>query len=434
MSAELQTAVQGSELRSVNFFNGRLLTGDDLSREQDAQRATRLALGRAIGTGVACGLEVSVADNSRPAAPTVLVEAGLATNHLGQTLSLPCRTEVSLGTPPASGGTGGGLRFTDCDPPSSSLAAVGEGVFVLVVSPVRTSEGLAKASGLAADDATCAAALSVESVQFRLLRLGFDQATLSSDALARSRVAANLLGFGGAQRLRAPAAPDEALGPTKLDDQGHLEAADVPLAALLWKAGSGVQWVDLWSVRRGMSARATTARTPWLFDPAARARSEAIALQFAEQLKELIAASALPASLVATQNFAWLPSAALLPDGSSGGTGIAPGTFLSGLKIRQGRGADGVMAEPLHVEGARLRALLEDGLLHPPTTITTVDGSAAHEAVWLYRVRDNRDPKAPGFDSAQRYVAIAGGHVHYAAQPQFDLSHFDYANYAIRVP
>ena len=41
--------VAGGALRSANFFNGRLLTGDDLRREQATQQARLRRLGRAVG-------------------------------------------------------------------------------------------------------------------------------------------------------------------------------------------------------------------------------------------------------------------------------------------------------------------------------------------------------------------------------------------------
>jgi hypothetical protein len=52
---DLEQAILDSELRYVNFFNGRLLTGGDLSAEQAANRACSRHLGLAVGAGVAYG-------------------------------------------------------------------------------------------------------------------------------------------------------------------------------------------------------------------------------------------------------------------------------------------------------------------------------------------------------------------------------------------
>src|SRR5689334_17965304 len=91
----LETVV--GDIRSVNFFNGRLLAGEDLSSEQQTQRAERRLLGEAVGDGVAFGLEVHE-DPARSSAarPVVTVEPGLAISRDGQTLALGRRTDVAL--------------------------------------------------------------------------------------------------------------------------------------------------------------------------------------------------------------------------------------------------------------------------------------------------------------------------------------------------
>ncbi len=55
---QLDTPFLDGGIRSTNFFNGRLLSREDLQREQDAERAVHERLGRALGTGIAYGLEV----------------------------------------------------------------------------------------------------------------------------------------------------------------------------------------------------------------------------------------------------------------------------------------------------------------------------------------------------------------------------------------
>jgi hypothetical protein len=47
-------------VRFVNFFNGRLLTAEDLRREQDANVVLRDRLGTAVGDGVVRGLRVAL--------------------------------------------------------------------------------------------------------------------------------------------------------------------------------------------------------------------------------------------------------------------------------------------------------------------------------------------------------------------------------------
>src|SRR5882672_6146853 len=86
---QLQQPLKQGGIRTVNFFNGRLLTSKDLSREQDAWRTSDLRLGLALGNGVAFGLEVARDDAAdQSSGPVVRVKAGLAVNRMGQTMRL----------------------------------------------------------------------------------------------------------------------------------------------------------------------------------------------------------------------------------------------------------------------------------------------------------------------------------------------------------
>src|SRR5437870_2957541 len=106
---DLQQPLLDGGIRSVNFFNGRLLTGKDLLRVDEARRLADWRLGEAIGEGIAFGLDVlenSVAAQKLDTPSAVLkVSAGLAINRNGQVLRLTTDTDVRL-VRPAQGGTG----------------------------------------------------------------------------------------------------------------------------------------------------------------------------------------------------------------------------------------------------------------------------------------------------------------------------------------
>src|SRR4051812_48149119 len=94
---QLGTGILDNGIRSVNFFNGRLLSGEDLSQEQTANRTARRYLGQAVGEGVAYGLEVSQSQGvSTPSMPVVTVQPGLAVNRNGQTLALTQSIDLAL--------------------------------------------------------------------------------------------------------------------------------------------------------------------------------------------------------------------------------------------------------------------------------------------------------------------------------------------------
>src|SRR4051812_29301988 len=111
---QLSEAILEGGIRSVHFFNGRLLSGEDLSQEQDATQEEGRRLGLAWSDGVAFGLEVTETTGvSTKEAPVVTVEAGLAVNRSGQTLALANRTDLALTRPSASATEPG--NFVACE-------------------------------------------------------------------------------------------------------------------------------------------------------------------------------------------------------------------------------------------------------------------------------------------------------------------------------
>ena len=79
-----------SGIKNTNFFEGRLLTGRDLREQQSANRGHQMQLGRAIGTGIVNGFEVSVENRGQNGTtPVVKVLKGMAINAKGQLLEIP---------------------------------------------------------------------------------------------------------------------------------------------------------------------------------------------------------------------------------------------------------------------------------------------------------------------------------------------------------
>jgi hypothetical protein len=194
---------------------------------------------------------------------------------------------------------------------------------------------------------------------------------------------------------------------TPLDEQGRMGKDEVPLALVHWTAVGGLRFVDCWAVRRELHAPDAAGALPGVLAPAAGARARARLLQFQAQLDDLVAPGG-AAALRASDNFVRLPAAGLLPAAVKGAT------FLAGMTVRQGR-AKGAAA-PLIVDVARVRAFLEASLAFPPLEV------GSREALWLLAVRG-----AP-------YGLFASARVPYPGQPQFDVSRYDQADYAIPAP
>ena len=104
-------------LKTPYFFNGRLLTREDLSQEQVAQRTRRSHLGSALGSGVAQGLEVEPdVAASAPGQLVLNVAPGAAITPTGDTLHLaaPVRLRFSMRPGDSRLEASSGADFGDC--------------------------------------------------------------------------------------------------------------------------------------------------------------------------------------------------------------------------------------------------------------------------------------------------------------------------------
>ncbi|HEX8114890.1 MAG TPA: hypothetical protein VF516_44475 [Kofleriaceae bacterium] len=412
---QLDTPFLDGGIRSTNFFNGRLLSREDMQREQDAERAVHERLGRALGAGIAYGLEVeakAIGGNSA-ADPVVTVHAGLAINRRGQTVALDRDVDVSLLKPaaPATSTTSAAGAFATCLPPDNAVYVTGTGVYLLAVAPASQKQGLAVVSGLNNTAAACNAKEVVAGVQFHLTQVKLTSAELADDAHLRNAVAYKFFAAEGAgtDAVRDPFGVPPS--PVALTDP-PLSDCDVPLGVFQWTAAGGLRWVDLWSVRRRPAGPDSDA---WPMFPGARpdAVGEAMLRQFQHHIGSLRDASALPTR--ASDVFRSLPPAGLVPlGGIAGAVGVDAARFFDGFTTRG----------PVFVEGARVPAFLRLATRFPPIRV------GDPELVWLYLVRENRQPVA-GVVPRQPYLIFALGRLPYQAAPRFDVSHWDFANYAL---
>jgi hypothetical protein len=410
----LQSPVlSASALRSINFFNGRLLTGDDLSEEQSAQGARLQQLGQLTGQGIAFGLEVQeTAGTSTAQNPIVTVNAGLALSPSGLILSLPASVDVALATSTPSADSEPGGLFAPCQPFAPGTYTAGAGVYLLWIGPASQGEGLAAVNGLGNQTAPCNVDDYITTVQFGLIRIN-----LSPDQLNDTQHLRNLVAYMcfAPDVLAAFTADPFGTSPTNTglihQLRGQLLTADqVPLAIFGWDDDDGIEFVDLWSVRRRLVPRAGEGPFGAFVSARRRAEGEAMFLQFQAQLQDFLTAQS-GQPLVATDHFAYLPPAGLLTAGSAS---ASYSSFFSGLTLR---GA-------VFIEGARVLPFLQASLTYPP-----IDTSSP-ELVWLYTVRENAEPTSTG--PATQYVIFARGDLPYPANPHFDVAHWDYANYALR--
>jgi len=408
-----------------------LLSGEDLSKEQEAQRVERRRLGQATGNGVVSGLEVSEAVGvSTDAAPVLAIASGLAINREGQTLALSAAIQLSLIKTSSAVNVSNGTvapGFAGCLPPTPGVYVAGAGLYLLTIMPASTTEGRALVSGLGNIDAACNAKYWVDGVQFRLINLALDPVDLADPNRLRNRIAYRCFGVGDTTDFYRDLWEPELQRYGIVDDlrPNRLADCEVPLAVIYYTASDGLVFLDQWAVRRRVVAPDASSRWELLTGDRRKAEAEAMYHQFQGQLEDLRAitsTSVLP-SLQAKSRFRFLPAAGIVPLRSnrwqSGFTDIA---FFRDIKTRGVEEAPPLV--PLMIDGARVGALIRDSFAYPPVDIET------GELIWVYHVRQNQQAIDEGGATVpQPYVVFASGHMPYMGDPHFDVNRWNYANY-----
>lgn len=357
----LQPLLEGG-VRRNNFFNGRLLSAEDLRAEQDATRAQLRDHGRAFGDGIAWGLCAELVAQG-PADPTVRIRPGLAFNRLGDALRLQDGVEVRLVPQVVASEVLAGL-FAACEQPRPMATLSAGGAWVLTAAPVSGYSEMALVSdpnATAIGRGSCGARFQVEGLSFRLARVPIDLAhglvpqgmdtggTLESALRARLNALMAATGAPARSQLRnllahacygsgtlagsfvqpwaryTDAAREVSNAPVwarwgaldAMRERGDLTDCDVPLALVVLDA-TGIRLLDLWSVRRKPIDAAAV--DGWRVPAGGRraAEGEAAFLQFQAQLEAVRTEASAPASLVARDWFDWLPAAGWLPLGTGG--------------------------------------------------------------------------------------------------------------------
>src|SRR6266481_4028482 len=419
MPNNLLTPIVNNRTRSVNFFDGRLLTGEDLTAEQKANKVAHSLLGQAVGSGVAYGLEVTEsATLSQVSAPVLSIKQGLAINPNGGTLLLDNDTDISL-VRPASATTGGSSVFSECLPMQSGVYIAGAGVYLLTIGPASATQGLAEVSGVNTGAAPCNSKYQADGVQFRLVQLDLTQAELGDVNHLRNLVAYKCFGVADwAATVSDPfgTPPDRHGLIDRLRAAKTITGCEVPLAVLYWTATDGLVFVDMWSVRRALVSKDLL--DTWAPGAGRRRFVEGLAmfLQFQEQLHDLLAHSGNGPGIQANQFFRYLPPVGIMPTSGVGTSrGVNHLTFFTGETFRK----------PQFVEGAKLSALILDAFAYPPTDLTD------KVMVWLYWARENMQVINTGTAGVPNaYVVFASGHMRNYGYPHFDVNRWDYSTYA----
>jgi hypothetical protein len=330
-------------IATPSYFNGRVLSAEDLSQSASAQRQVDRLLGQAIGEGVAHGLEVSVVPNV-DGAPAVRAEAGLAINRRGAVVRLGTWQVIKLAASlPVSGGAPG---FADCGDVPGPVFSGSAGVYLLTIGPVQGTRGMAPVTGLRNASATCNVREVVDGVQFRMIPLTITGVSATSPQL-RNQVAIRCLGLRALKNLKGFAPGGQIASYGLLDDlrqAKQLTACEVPLATLRLTADA-VAFIDGWSVRRRLIQPVVASRWPHLVDDRRLAEAEALFLQFEDQVATIAPTGQDVSSVNGSAHFAWYPPAGVLPVGTGR---FKPATFFKEQTLEMREGDHALARQVIH--------------------------------------------------------------------------------------
>lgn len=237
----LQT-VFADGIRHANFFNGRLLSAEDLGQEADAEHRHLALLGAAVGAGIAGGLWVTAAQSTLTVAP------GLAINRDGVGLRLAATASFDI-SPTAPVAPAPDVIFTACEPAEAPASPTAIGAYVLVMCPAATFEGSVPIKPLtpsATRPLGCGRKWRLEGVAFQLVKLELPARVAADTSRRRNRIGHVLL---GTERLLGPDGVDLLDTQPGLDTLPGIHPHQVPLAVLYW-TGRAIEFVDNWAVRR----------------------------------------------------------------------------------------------------------------------------------------------------------------------------------------
>ncbi|GHO87618.1 RICIN domain-containing protein [Dictyobacter formicarum] len=271
MSNQFLEATFNGGLRVPHYFNGRLLSAEELQTDQQAVLTRQGWLGQASGYGVIDGLVASQLDSS-----SIKVTSGSGLNRQGQLIRLPNDITLALplqNTPQQPVNDTGGFSICTAQSvqPGAASATITAGAYVLTALLTSHLEGLAPTQFTATNDirngtsnAThCGSQWEVEGIQFKIIRLaGFDTVSGVNDTNRRALLAQWCYGSEVLPDLALdPFHFPDTVGGLDLLDPADLTPYDLPLAVFYW-TGSALSFVDAWLARRRLIRPGALISTP----------------------------------------------------------------------------------------------------------------------------------------------------------------------------
>lgn len=255
MATALNQPVAGSTSPRTFFFNGRLLSAEDLQREQTARESGQSQLARLLGCGIASGLEIT----GKHGETVLTIGTGVGITPSGGVIAIDT-IELDLAAIGQRNRSGG---FSDCLAAMSALSQVAGGLYLLVLTPTWLASG--RATTTLGEVGACNRKLEQPAVRARLLAIkepddsplasgkpGKTERTEKARDTLRNRVAHSLLAPDDPQTIiiQATATTSGSGAATRMIGwlpEGRvpaLTADDLPLAVVYLSASATIDWCD----------------------------------------------------------------------------------------------------------------------------------------------------------------------------------------------
>ncbi len=355
-----QPVIATGEARTF-FFNGRLLSAEDLQREQGQRETGQRRLAQLIGCGIATGLDVTANIGSS----TLSITAGLGVTPSGEVIAVD---SFDLQLKAAATQTVSG-RFSACDASASSGSLLA-GQYLLVLTPTWISDG--RAPTLLGDVGACNRNVERPAVRARLLKLKTPDG--ATDTTLRNLLAVALLAPEPLP-TPTPGAPPILIGwwPTKFAPTLGLD--DLPIAVVSINAQAQVVFLDVHAAQRRLAPSPGNAADA-LWPESCAVEMEAFALQFSDQTSKLD-------TNASAEAFVWLPPVLVLNKQAKLNYGQVFGNLPKEHKVgREGFARalrDSLNGEPIERANGIRSVLLRLG----------------DSERWLLRLRPARKPSTP---------------------------------------
>jgi hypothetical protein len=331
------------------YFDGRFLTADDLTADQNYIRARQSDLAQALGNGVIRGLMVGLGTQAASNSPTLIIEPGTGITPSGDLVQISSRVTLPVAALPQSAQLDAQLGIKAL-PAASTINR--SGLFVLALRPIEYSANPTAAYPTTLDgERTVKNGDIIEATAVTLIPYP-DRAGVENAQAKRARVAREI--FHDRQR------------------PGVLQDA-LPLAMLCLDGGA-LRWLDVFMVRREVGAESTLSAG---LSQRPRALLEAWLKQHQDHLDD-IDTPVVNAGFSAAKQFEVLPPVGPIPAST-----LRFETQLGQLTLLQSYFPPLVDCEFAFIPSDELAAMVQDGLALPPIDLRAADEDLDHLSVLI---------------------------------------------------